>query len=357
MKYHFKTFQIITRILILSTIVIILVILYKNSSITYTIIEHEFENLTKNDPKPVDHLKYRKELINQLQPTDYVRLVNLTTFTYTIFNRICHNQTLYFISIHSKPSNFQRRMDIRNTWGNKSITNVSILFFLGLEEKLENQGKIDSENEKYNDIIQGNYIDSYYNLTYKHASVVKYFVYYCPKAIYNVKIDDDVFVNIPAVNHYLGEVVDQCTNKKNLLLCHYPSTLEVARSGKWGIETKHVPSDHYPQHCIGIFIAYYWDVAFKIYEELQKGDFFKFDDVYLTGFLTTRAGIMLQDVKPFNGNLNEIQAYVLSNGTKGRVNFLTKLNDRDSDTATIWNFIQKVPDSRKFFNLPKNYCV
>lgn len=71
--------------------------LYENSHIMNSIVEYKFENFAMNETY-LDHLKYRKDKINELDLTDYMGLVNLRTFTYTMFNRVYQNQTSFYIN-------------------------------------------------------------------------------------------------------------------------------------------------------------------------------------------------------------------------------------------------------------------
>jgi hypothetical protein len=65
------------------------------------------------------------------------------------------------------------------------------------------QKLIELENSKFGDILQGNFIDAYRNLTYKHTMVFKWFLESCASAEYLLKTDDDVFINTPFLIHYL----------------------------------------------------------------------------------------------------------------------------------------------------------
>ena len=65
------------------------------------------------------------------------------------------------------------------------------------------QASLYRENYHHRDIIQGNFIDSYRNLTYKHAMGLKWVKYFCNGADYVLKTDDDNYINIFGVIRFL----------------------------------------------------------------------------------------------------------------------------------------------------------
>lgn len=75
---------------------------------------------------------------------------------------------------------------------------VTFVFLLGEVYKNQTlQEKIRGESDRFNDIVQESFIDSYYNLSIKSANLLKVFTQYCTlSSEYLLKIDDDVFLNI-----------------------------------------------------------------------------------------------------------------------------------------------------------------
>ncbi|CAK9293523.1 unnamed protein product [Gordionus sp. m RMFG-2023] len=74
------------------------------------------------------------------------------------------------------------------------------------------QKRLKIEARKYRDIVQGNFVDSYQNLTYKMIMGFKWIVSRCPKADYILKIDDDVYVDI----FKLYILINKATHLKNV---------------------------------------------------------------------------------------------------------------------------------------------
>lgn len=104
-------------------------------------------------------------------------LFDLPNFQYLMNNPyICQrstgNDSILFI-IHSARSHFAERYGIRSTWGSvrsyKGWT-LHLAFLLGDEPYSDPPltDRLTKEFEQHGDMIMGNFIDSYRNLTYKH---------------------------------------------------------------------------------------------------------------------------------------------------------------------------------------------
>ena len=74
-----------------------------------------------------------------------------------------------------------------------------MLFFVGDNQDPNTQEKLEVESEENHDIIQENYIESYWNLTRKTIGQIKWKKDFCNEAKYIAHLDDDVFVDVPNV--------------------------------------------------------------------------------------------------------------------------------------------------------------
>ena len=112
---------------------------------------------------------------------------------------------LTFVAI--APHLFDKRMLIRNTWGNKNLTQDMRLIFAVGRSKNETVNKmIIDESNLFNDIIQKNFTDSYYNLTTKIMMSFKWISKYCQNSKYVLRINDDVVVNTFSLIDYLKSI-------------------------------------------------------------------------------------------------------------------------------------------------------
>ncbi|XP_047347602.1 beta-1,3-galactosyltransferase 5-like isoform X1 [Vespa velutina] len=228
--------------------------------------------------------------LNQLPSDDKSTLIDIKDFKFTINHDPCNKtQPLLLLLIHSAPGNFPKRNIVRETWGQKS-SDLILLFFVGLSD--EYQEELEEENKKYNDIIQGNFLDAYRNMTYKHVMALKWATYHCPSAKYILKLDDDVFVHMPAMLDFLTHDLSPL-GARRLILCDLKSMAVVKRSwrSKWRVSPLEYPDRIYPAYCAGWAILYSPDIVFILYREAQKEPYFWIDDVHITGILAKKLNI------------------------------------------------------------------
>ena len=66
------------------------------------------------------------------------------------------------------------------------------------------QKQLEEESSKYGDIIQGDFLDTYHNLSYKATMGNLWVAEFCSQAEFVVKTDDDQFIDLYEVttNNY-----------------------------------------------------------------------------------------------------------------------------------------------------------
>ncbi|XP_073333061.1 UDP-GlcNAc:betaGal beta-1,3-N-acetylglucosaminyltransferase 7 [Pagrus major] len=122
----------------------------------------------------------------------------------------CAGDIYLLMVIKSVATQHDRREVIRKTWGKEQVVDgkrVKILFLLGKppneEERVNHQKLVEYEDQIYGDILQWDFLDSFFNLTLKETHFLKWFHTYCPKVHYIFKGDDDVFVSVENIFEYL----------------------------------------------------------------------------------------------------------------------------------------------------------
>ncbi|XP_049864716.1 beta-1,3-galactosyltransferase 4-like [Schistocerca gregaria] len=202
---------------------------------------------------------------------------------------------LLLVLVHSAPDNAEKRATIRATWGGAAAragADFRVLFLLGDVGGGERQARLDAENRRHGDLVQGNFRDSYRNMTYKHVMALKWAAYHCPGARYLLKADDDVFVNAPALLSFLARALSPWGARRLILCAPFPYAY-VKRSwrSKWRVSPLEYPGRVYPAYCAGWAVLYSPDVVFLLYEQAQAGPYFWIDDVHVTGTLAARANL------------------------------------------------------------------
>lgn len=108
-------------------------------------------------------------------------LVNLNNFDFVMNNAsLCMERendihSRIVLVVHSERSHFEQRYAIRNTWGSIKVYkqwHLHLIFLLGIDFHYDplsyTEIKLRDEWKLYGDIIMGNFVDSYKNVTYKH---------------------------------------------------------------------------------------------------------------------------------------------------------------------------------------------
>lgn len=103
-------------------------------------------------------------------------------------------------------AHFRNRNIIRRTRGDEhrfKDVKIRTIFFLGLSEDPELQVKVDHESEMYKDIVQTDFIDTYYNNTIKSMMGFRWGTNHCPDAEYYISVDDDFYLSPKNLLEYL----------------------------------------------------------------------------------------------------------------------------------------------------------
>ena len=130
-------------------------------------------------------------------PSDYTEdtLQEFTTARSYSLNTANCSETLILIKTARK--NSKRRFKMRKEL--KKLKDINHYFMLGTAENGTYTDKLLAESDRYNDILIGNFIDSYYNLTIKSLSALQWSVDVCTETKSIILCDDDVHFNEPKV--------------------------------------------------------------------------------------------------------------------------------------------------------------
>ncbi|XP_055621807.1 beta-1,3-galactosyltransferase 9 [Toxorhynchites rutilus septentrionalis] len=302
--------------------------------------------------------------IEMLPKDDYTSLIDLKHFKFIINYRNCseserrkresvrnnslkgdeRRSPLVLILVHSAPTNWYNRNTIRDTWGQYD-PRAKLVFLLGAVNSSALQRRIQQENRLYDDIVQGNFVDAYRNMTYKHVMALKWFTYHCPDAKYILKADDDVFVNTPV----LYDVLESTTQRRKLLFCQEINRAAVKRThrSKWYVSVTEYRNKYYPNHCPGYSIIYTPDVAFQLYQEAQQQPYFWIDDVHLTGTIAKRINASITPTGTLLLNKHQKDAIIAEklNATE-QLFFFTPPDLRETEIRKLWKAVTLARSAR-----------
>ncbi|XP_048765104.1 beta-1,3-galactosyltransferase 5-like [Ostrea edulis] len=244
--------------------------------------------------------RLQRTLKSNLVSPDYKRPVQTKTkypltlnAIYIINNvNVCrsHRKVSALVFVHSAVENYWRRKDMRATWLNishYSPETVCVIFLVGTTHRMDMQDTLLMESRTHRDIIQGDFIDSYRNLTNKGVMGLRWITENCMNAEIVIKVDDDSFINL----FKFFENYAYLKNRKRLLFCNVwePNSMDIIRnkSRKWSVsDTFYLGHERYPlQYCSGFVVFLSTDLVRPLYQAAHTAPFFWIDDVYLFGTL------------------------------------------------------------------------
>lgn len=202
------------------------------------------------------------------------------------------------IYVHTAPSHFKHRALIRRTYGNSNLyakLKTVTLFFVGLSEDALLESAIRLESERYHDIVQADYLDTYRNLSLKAVSALKWIVEFCPQAPYLLKLDDDMFVNVFNLVRHLNYLTKYggAESQDGRIHCLVWKAMNVLRekNSKWYVSPEEFADGTYPTYCSGSAFFMPAAVPPRLFDASRTAPFLWVDDAYATGVLAKAAGV------------------------------------------------------------------
>jgi hypothetical protein len=247
-----------------------------------------------------------------------------------------------FIYVFTSVKSFTKRQLIRNTWANKSLNlfNFNLVFIIG-KINYSNETTDQSlylEQQKYNDLIQGNFIDSYRNLSYKSLIAWKWIRNNCNQASYIFKLDDDIFLNIFKLKEILNNY-NIFKSTSNSFICKVPNSSPIRDPNSKYYVTENefnlklyengTDNGNYPSYCSGVGVVMTPDIISKLYLKAFEIKLFWIDDVYV-GILGKYINVKFEIIAGYYSNdLNRLNETLFINA---------EILD---DFHKIWNLINK----------------
>ncbi|XP_070161404.1 beta-1,3-galactosyltransferase brn [Polyergus mexicanus] len=155
---------------------------------------HEFVNALRRNEKP------------EVEPINEYKYAFVLKQPQKCKEDVDHTLRLVYI-IKSAIENFDRRIAIRNSWGiEKRFFDVPArtIFLVGMHpDDKEIEAKLKLEATIYKDIVQADFIDSYYNNTIKTIMSFKWLVKYCLNSKFYMFVDDDIYVSVKNVATFI----------------------------------------------------------------------------------------------------------------------------------------------------------
>ena len=254
----------------------------------------------------------------------------------------------YLLVVHTALDHADHRQIIRETFGGRNLYNKTsrTVFVVGTTSNVTLTRELHKESRNYGDFVQGNFVDSYHNLTHKGVVWLRWVSQYCGNVTYVIKVDDDVIVNLPRVINHVMPGFGSIRNRT--VLCPLTSSGTIFRNGstqKWIVDNYEFPGlAVYPfSFCHGFFVIVTGDLIKPMLDAAKVVPFFWIDDVYLFGMLLASIeGIQFERMwrgdAPFMSSLPCFQQY-------GKDCMYNVVNNRGSSSfdrlaaLNLWNLI------------------
>ncbi|XP_003729410.3 beta-1,3-galactosyltransferase 5 [Strongylocentrotus purpuratus] len=183
----------------------------------------------------------------------------------------------------SAPGNFVHRDAIRSSYGSRDSwptvegAQVVTVFLLASTGNAGLQDKIDIESNKYGDIVQESFVDSYLNLTRKTIMGLKWVKSHCRHAQFAMKIDDDTSIiqrrilsilhDAPHIRYTLGFIFKKPIVNRD-------------KKDKFYMSKEYYPDDHFPSYPNGHGYVMSTDVVEAVFNVAITIPLFPWEDVF-----------------------------------------------------------------------------
>ncbi|XP_064485598.1 N-acetyllactosaminide beta-1,3-N-acetylglucosaminyltransferase 3-like [Ornithodoros turicata] len=241
--------------------------------------------------------------------------------------------TLFFF--HTDASHRKRRDLYRKTSLHENLKrrfHWEAVYFVALRNNSTLQQHLLQEGGKYGDIVQLQYEEHYFNLTYKFVLGMQWVSRHCSQAKLIAKLDDDVFFYPKQAVSFLQEYARSDDSmyclpiKRKVLSEFYNQCRPGKRSGKHCdvVFTLQIHEIH--AFCTGICIFFRRIMIGPLLRAAYYVPYVPADDVYVTNYLLSLAGFKMKTLRPN-----------LTYDARGLPSFISLLHPyNESKFLTLW---------------------
>ncbi|XP_073699787.1 beta-1,3-galactosyltransferase 1-like [Garra rufa] len=204
----------------------------------------------------------------------------------------CKQNPFLVLMVPVAPYQVDARNAIRSTWGNESSVQgktLLTLFLVGLTRGSEVQQQLEEESRQHRDLVQSNFVDSYFNLTIKTMVIMDWLATRCPQANYSMKVDSDMYINL---ENLMNLLLAPNTPRKNYMTGFLMWNQKVIRNktSKYYVSEELYPEPKYPLYVLGVAYVFSNDLPPKIVEVSKHMQPFNIEDAYV-GTCLKRLGL------------------------------------------------------------------
>lgn len=230
--------------------------------------------------------------IKLLQTSDFYNMYNFKYFHEPRCSFSFDAKIKLVVLVKSATYNFDRRERIRNSTfpKGKNRSETNIIFELGLPGSIGTQMKIEQESKIFCDILQGNFTDSYRNLTLKGIMGMRWASKKCSQTDFVLITDDDMEFSFENIFKTL-----QNYSRKEYL--YMGSPILNSKPFRWKYSKHYVTYDEfrptaYPPYASGSAMLFSFVSFFDITKQIPFVKGFRIEDAFF-GMLAKNANINL----------------------------------------------------------------
>ncbi|XP_074530776.1 N-acetyllactosaminide beta-1,3-N-acetylglucosaminyltransferase 2 [Halichoeres trimaculatus] len=211
---------------------------------------------------------------------------------------------LLLLAIKTSELNFKNRQAIRKTWGQAGWVSrqrrnsstggetggyVRRVFLLGKEDTedlgVDVSKLLQLESEKYGDILQWDFKDTFFNLTLKDVLFWSWFSRFCGHTRFVLKGDDDVFVNTLNMITFLQDQLNKPKANETLQEFMFGEVIGAALPSRVNKSKYFIPDSFYkglyPVYAGGGGVLYSGLLAKRLHIISKRVHLYPIDDVYV----------------------------------------------------------------------------
>ncbi|XP_059612448.1 beta-1,3-galactosyltransferase 5-like [Phlebotomus argentipes] len=247
-------------------------------------------------------ISYR-HLTHSIETDRLVDLVASTASYHLEPGNICQDEPSDLLGVilvssyvtHDDLRSAHRRALPQNELKAMGLIRIFLLAEIPVQEKFITQSAIEGEHKRFQDVLQGNFVDAYRNLTYKHVMGLKWATLNCSRASFIVKMDDDTVFDSTKLRSLLEEFRVSHDEGELLLSGYVQSNQKPIRMkpSKWFVSHREFRDAIYPQYLSGWLYMTNQRTAQELVIASQKTPFFWIDDIFVTGILGKKLSLHL----------------------------------------------------------------
>lgn len=170
------------------------------------------------------------------------------------------------------------------------LRRIFLLATLPPTERYITQAALQAEHSRFGDLLQGNFMEAYRNLTYKHTMGLRWAAVNCAAAQFIVKSDDDTVFDVYKLHGFLFDMLDTDHPGSAEFLAGFvldaPKAIRT-RASKWYVTPDEFAGTAYPDFLSGWLYVTNKPTADRLLERAhaERHRWLWIDDAWVTGVL------------------------------------------------------------------------